>query len=275
MRRRFVFSRRQHTPDVALYKFRNDGTHGNFSVISMMGKYIMNRRRRTMDNYKLSCPRCGQHIAYTKDYCGKRVHCPSCGGDVVFPAIPPGAHQPLRLERDRPKVKERFHFDPRKILAATVSFLRNFEHWQVVAMCMLPFALIVIGLAAATFVRNSDSDGKPTEPTLSASQVAENKRIAELNKLEIIVQDRVRSCWNAKNAVDVARRKSAVLHNTYDGKQLSPGMRSAVDAQYKVADEEIATAQSNLGAWRTAFDTEFGKYQKLGGKVDYQSQLPR
>jgi hypothetical protein len=228
-----------------------------------------------MDNYKLSCPRCGQHIAYTKDYCGKRVQCPSCRGDIVFPAIPPGGHQPLRLERDRPKVKQRFHFDPRKILAATASFFRNFEHWQVVAMCALPFALIVIGLAAAKFVGNSDADTKPKEPVLSEAQVAENQRIAELNKSEAIVQDRVRSCWNAKSALDIARRKSAALHNTYDGKQLSPGTRTAVDAQYKVADEEIATAQANLNAWRTAFDTEYGKYQKLGGKVDYQSQLPR
>jgi hypothetical protein len=153
--------------------------------------------------------------------------------------------------------------------------MRTFEHWQIVAMCMLPFALIIIGLAAASFVSRSNDDSKPKEPALSASQVAENQRISELNKLEIIVQDRVRSCWTAKNAVDAAKRKSAILHNTYDGKQLSQSMRSAVDAQYKVADEEILTAQANLNGWRTAFDTEFAKYQKLGGKMDYQSQLPR
>jgi hypothetical protein len=228
-----------------------------------------------MDTYKLSCPRCGQHIAYTKDYCGKRVQCPSCNGNVVFPAIPPGGHQPLRLERDRPKVKERFHFDPAKILGSLVSFFRTFEHWQIVLMCTLPFALIVVGLAAATFVRNRDVDTRPNEPVLSASQVAENQRIAELNKAEAIVQDRVRSVWTAKTAADTARRNSAALHNTYDGKSLSQGMRSAVDAKYKLADEEIATADANLIAWRNTFDREFEKYQKLGGKMDYRSQLPR
>lgn len=140
---------------------------------------------------------------------------------------------------------------------------------------MLPFALIVIGLAAASFVRKHDVDDTPKVPALSASQIAENQRIAELNKQEAIVQDRVHSVWTAKNTLDVARRKSAALHSTYDGKQLSVAMRNAVDAQYKVADEEISTADANLRAWRNAFDTEFAKFQKLGGKMDYQSQLPR
>jgi hypothetical protein len=228
-----------------------------------------------MDLYKLSCPRCGQHIEYTRDYCGKRVQCPSCAGDVVFPAIPPGGHQPLRLERDRPKVKKSFRFDAANILGLAVSFLRNFKHWQIVAMCMLPFALIVIGLAAASFLQKTDVDTKPKEPVLSASQIAENQRIAQLNNAEAIVQDRVRSVRIAKNAVDAGRRKSAALHNTYDGKTLSAAMRNAVDAQYKVVDEEIAAAEANLNAWRNAFDIEFAKYEKLGGKVDYRSQLPR
>lgn len=117
-------------------------------------------------------------------------------------------------------------------------------------MCMLPFGLIALGLAAASFVRNRDVDSRPKEPTWSAAQVAENQRIAELNKTEIIILDRVRSVWAAKANVDSAKRKSAILHSTYDGKQLSPAMRNAVDARYKLADEEIEAAQATLNAWR-------------------------
>jgi hypothetical protein len=96
-----------------------------------------------------------------------------------------------------------------------------------------------------------------------------------LNKTEIIILDRVRSVWAAKANVDSAKPKSAILHSTYDGKQLSPAMRNAVDARYKLADEEIEAAQATLNAWRRTFDRDYANYQKLGGKVDYQSQLPR
>lgn len=228
-----------------------------------------------MDIYKLSCPRCGQRIEYTRDYCGKRVQCPSCSGDVVFPAIPPGAHQPLRLERDRPKVKARFNFDLAKILGSIATFFRTFKHWQIVAMCLLPFILIVVGLAAASLVRKSDAEPKPKSSALSASEIAESQRIEALNQIEAIVRDRVHSVWTAKTAVDNARRNSAALHSVYDGKQLSDATRRAVDARYKVADEEIETAEAAMNGWKNAFETEYGKYQKLGGKTDYRSQLPR
>jgi hypothetical protein len=229
-----------------------------------------------MEIYKLSCPRCGQHIEYTKEYCGRHMQCPSCAGNVTFPAIPPGARkQALRLERDRPKVKERFHFDIGKILGAIVTWFRTFEYWQIVAMCALPFVLIGLALATASFIRKQDSQSKPKEAVLSEAQIAENQRIVQLNKADMIVQDRVRSVWTAKTALDNAKRKSVILHNSYDGKQMSEGMRNAVNAQYKVADEEVATADANFQAWRRYFDTAYQNYQKLGGKIDYQSQLPR
>jgi hypothetical protein len=230
-----------------------------------------------MDVYKLSCPRCGQHIEYTRDYCGRQVQCPSCNGNVTFPAIPPlgSGRSTLRLERDRPKVKEPFRIDFAKILASIAAFFRTFEHWQIVLMCALPFIFIAIALATARFVRNQDSQAGPKQPIITEAQIAENQRIAELNKADAIVQDRVRNVWAAKTALDTAKAKSANWHRTYDGKQLSEGTRKAVDAQFKVAEEEIATADANLNAWRRSFDTEYQKYQKLGGKIDYTSQLPR
>src|SRR4051794_13993019 len=229
-----------------------------------------------MELYKLSCPRCGQHIEYTKDYCGKHVQCPSCSGNVTFPALPPGtAKGSLRLERDRPKVKEPFRFDPARMLQSLVAYISTFKHWQIVAMCALPFVLIALGLAAASFVRNQDSHPKSTDATLTATQNAENQRIAALNQADVIVQDRVKSVWKSKNAVDAAQRKRAALHQMYDGKQMSQGMRNAVDAQYKLVEEEIEAAQSNLNGWRRAFDTAYETYKKYGGVIDYQSQLPR
>lgn len=228
-----------------------------------------------MEVYKLSCPRCGQHIEYTRDYCGRHVQCPSCSGNVTFPALPPGSvKQALRLERDRPKVKEPFKFDFGKILGSIVSFFQNFSHWQIVAMCAIPFLLIGLGLAAASFVRNHDSS-KPNESVASPTQAAEKERIAALNQADLIVQDRIKSVWNSKNALDATARQRAALHQMYDGKQMSQGMRNAVDAKYKVADEEIEAAQANLNGWRKSFDTAYENYRKYGGAIDYQSQLPR
>jgi hypothetical protein len=229
-----------------------------------------------MELYKLSCPRCGQHIEYTKDYCGKRVQCPSCSGNVTFPALPPGSgKQALRLERDRPKVKEPFRFDLSKILSSIVVFFSNFKHWQIVAMCFLPFILIGVGLAAASFVRNQDTNPKRDEAVATATQAAETQRIAALNQADVIVQDRVKSVWKSKSAVDAAGRKRAAIHQMYDGKQMSLAMRRAVDAQYRVADEEVEAAQANLNGWRHAFDSAYESYKKYGGTIDYLSQLPR
>lgn len=226
-----------------------------------------------MDIYKLSCPRCGQHIEYTRDYCGRHVQCPSCSGNVTFPALPPGS-QALRLERDRPKVKQPFKFDPGQILGSIVTFFQNFKHWQIVAMCLLPFGLIIVGLAAASFVRNLDSS-KPNDAAVSETQTAESQRVAALNQADLIVQDRVKSVWQSKTALDAVVRKRTALHQMYDGKQMSPGMRNAVDAQYKVADEEFETAESNFNGWRKSFDSAYETYRKYGGLIDYQSQLPK
>jgi hypothetical protein len=178
------------------------------------------------------------------------------------------------LERDRPKIKEPFRLDFPKMFGDLLSFLRTFEHWQIVAMCMLPFVLIAVGLATASFVRKHDSQAKPTDTVLSTTQTAENERIAALNQAELVVQDRVKSIWTAKSALDAATRKRTVLHSTYDGKQLGPAMRNAVDAQYKVADEEVLAAEANLNGWRKTFDSVYETFQKYGGKVDYTSQLP-
>lgn len=230
-----------------------------------------------MDVYKLSCPRCGQHIEYTRDYCGRQVQCPSCNGNVTFPAIPPlgSGRSSLRLERDRPKVKEPFRIDFAKIFGSIIAFFRTFEHWQIVAMCALPFVFIALALGVAHYVRSQDTDTRPKHPIMTEAQIAENQRIAELNKADAIVQDRVRNVLAAKYALDAAKAKSANWHRTYDGKQLSEGTRRAVESQFKVFEEEIATADANLNAWRRTFDTEYQKYQKLGGKIDYASQLPR
>ena len=142
-------------------------------------------------------------------------------------------------------------------------------------MCALPFALIVIGLAAASLVRKQDTNPRPTEAASSATQAAESQRVAALNQADLIVQDRVKSVWKSKNAVDAVARKRTALHQTYDGKQMSQPMRNAVEAQYKVAEEEIEAAQANLNGWRRAFDTAYESYKKYGGLSDYQSQLPR
>lgn len=92
-----------------------------------------------MEAYKHSCPFCGQHIEYTEGYCGQQMACPICGKTVTFPAIPSGGRRStLRLKRDAGPQREKWSFDLKKIWAA----LCNFEHWHIVRLSLVPFAIV-------------------------------------------------------------------------------------------------------------------------------------
>lgn len=111
-----------------------------------------------MEAYKHSCPFCGQHIEYTEGYCGQQMACPICGKTVTFPAIPPGGRRStLRLKRDAGPQREKWSFDLKKIWAA----LCNFEHWHIVRLSLVPFAIVAGLLVLANFVKKNFENEAP------------------------------------------------------------------------------------------------------------------
>jgi hypothetical protein len=225
-----------------------------------------------METFKLSCPRCGQHIEYTKDYCGRQVQCPSCAGSVTFPALPPGAlTQKLRLERDRPKVKQPFRLDFGKILASTISFVRNFQHWQIVLMCLLPFGFIVVALGIASVVRHQDQQPNSEQPVVAETRKTETQQVDAMLKADAIVRSRVQSILAAKSRLDNAVARRSQLRAMYSGRNPSAAARTVMAN----ADEQVEAAEANLNGWKKSFDIDYANYEKAGGKIDYRSQLPR
>ena len=45
--------------------------------------------------------------------------------------------------------------------------------------------------------------------------------------------------------------------------------------RYKAADDEVASSQAASATAKNNFDAAFARYQQLGGKTDYRSQIAR
>jgi hypothetical protein len=226
-----------------------------------------------MESYKHSCPFCGQHIEYTAGYCGTQMDCPTCGKNVTFPAIPPGGkRQPLHIKRPRAAEAARRSFNFNAILAA----LRQFEHWNMVLICLVPFLIVTGLLVGATVVRNKAGEG-PAAPVAPSVQVDPNawQKVTDLTRADLVVQEKINAVAAARNAVARAERESANLHAYYQGKALDPATCSAMSLQYAAKDQAVANAKAVLSTARNCFDTAFQNYQKLGGTADYRQQLPQ
>jgi hypothetical protein len=74
----------------------------------------------------------------------------------------------------------------------------------------------------------------------------------------------------AQARVGTATRNRDNLHATYKGKNLPTATYNTVMAQYKAADDEVASAEKAVEAARSAFSNAQEVYRKAGGKTDYQ-----
>jgi len=219
-----------------------------------------------MESYKHSCPFCGQHIEYTVGYCGKQMVCPICQKTVTFPAVPPGAKGPgLRLKRAEAARAAKWSFNLKAIIAA----LREFEHWNMVRMALVPFIIVAGLLVGAAVVRKNAGDA-PALPAAPPIQVDPNawQNMTNLARADQLVQEKLVAVSRAVNAEAAAERNSASLHAFYHG-------RPADSTTYNATDRAIANAQAALANARQCFNTAFQNYQKLGGTIDYRQQLPQ
>lgn len=212
-----------------------------------------------MESYKHSCPCCGQHIEYTVGYCGKQMQCPMCGQPVTFPAIPPGrAGSSLRVKSSGVKPAQKWEMKVPKALV----FLRDFEHWNVVAQCAVPFVIIAVLLGGAIFVKNKL--GAPSSDNGSATVVQADpdawQKMTALTKAEQDVQA----------AGKVLEYDNDMLeHEQQSRKRLN----NSDPYQQKSADQRVDRAQNMVKSARLQFDAAFAKYRQLGGTKDYRSQL--
>ena len=219
-----------------------------------------------MESYKHSCPFCGQHIEYTIGYCGKQMVCPICEKTVTFPAIPPGGKgaSPPQKKPEASRVAQ-WSVKLNEVLAV----LRQFQHWNVVLMCLVPFGIVAALLIGASVVRKKIGD-EPAMPSAPIIQAKPNawQSMTNLARADQLVQDQISRVNRTYGAVKAAERNRASVHAYFHD-------QATGQSGYVAADQTLANAQAALAAARQSFNTAYQNYLQLGGKVDYQRQVPQ
>jgi hypothetical protein len=190
--------------------------------------------------------------------------CPICGKTVTFPAIPPSSNTSrLRLKRHvQAEAAKKWSFN----LAAIRAFLGEFEHWNMVVVCLVPFIIVLALLIGAVVIKKklgSEPAATALAPVVQADPNAWQK-MTDLARAEQSVQDQVAVVIRARAAATGAQQRLANLQAAARGR--------SVDPVYSLA---VANSQRNLEAARHVFNIAFLNYQKLGGTVDYSRQLPQ
>ena len=192
--------------------------------------------------------------------------CPICEKTVIFPAVPPGGKgQSLHIKRPQAVRAAKGSFNLDDILAA----LRQFEHWNMVLLCLVPFVIVAALLIGAAVVKKKAGD-EPAMPVAPPIQADANawQTMTNLARADQLVQDQIGAVTRAIGAVNLAQRNRANLQAYFHG---SPSGQSS----YIAADQALTRAQAALSAARLSFIKAFQNYQQLGGKIDYSRQLPQ
>ena len=215
-----------------------------------------------MSQHKYACPYCGQHLEYTDGHSGMHIPCPKCQHPIVLPAIPAGKlTSSLRLVRPVARPAARFQFT----FAGIVLALREFKHWRIVGMCLVPFVLVA-GAVVAASVSGRNEAAPPAVPAEVVVDTQALETLTDLTRADQRVQDELAAVNRAFAACQAAEKKQGALHDQHRG-PTSPATFQAVDEAAKRAHQAHANA-------RKEFDKAFAQYQKLGGAIDYRRQLP-
>jgi hypothetical protein len=165
-----------------------------------------------MDKYKHTCPKCGQRIEYTLDYCGHQISCPSCHTAIVFPEAPlPTATQKLRLQRDIGLKSKKSWRD-----IAIIKALMTFSQWKVVGACLVPFAVVGGLLVGASYLRKAGADAPAQIPQAISTPVGADawKKMTDLGQVEQAVQARLQMVIAAKQTLILAQtQRDNLRHN--------------------------------------------------------------
>jgi hypothetical protein len=188
--------------------------------------------------------------------------CPICGNVVTFPAIPPKTTaKGLRLDRPAVRVARKWVWKPRGLLL----YLRDFPHWKIIGGVLVPFLLVGGLLAGARYVKKTFID-LPTAPPVEAIAPVDPgtwQRSADADRAGYKVEEQLKITRALRAKMKQADESRNAVRRQYGGS--SPYAASA--------EEAFQRAQNNYNAAHDTFRSLNAEYQKLGGKVDYESQL--
>jgi hypothetical protein len=181
-----------------------------------------------------------------------------CGNTVTFPAIPTKKGAAPVQTKPSSVPKQRGWKWP-----AALAFLGGFQRWDLVAQCVVPFLVIGALLAGAYFVKNklTDTSPPPEAPTVAADPQAWQK-MTDLEKAEDAVRQRMQELDAARAALKVAQNVRQSTERMSASQQIS-------------AAQAVHRAELAANAAERSFNDAMTRYQKLGGTVDFRSQLRR
>jgi len=202
-------------------------------------------------------------MEYTDEYSGMRMPCPKCQQPVVFPGVAARKMtSSLRLAGAVAKPPARFQFS----FAGIIAFLREYKHWKIVGVCMIPFVLVAGALVAASL---ASRHGPAPPPRMAEVPVAPDAlgKLTDLTLADQLVQERLAAVNRAFTACQTAEKNKTVLHNQRRG--------AASPASLQAAEQVVKRARQAFDNARKDFETAFAQYKKLGGTIDYERQLPK
>jgi hypothetical protein len=160
------------------------------------------------------------------------------------------------------KTPPRFQFS----LAGIVLFLREFKHWKIVGVCLIPFVLVAGALVAASMAGRHDAPAAPAPAEVTVDPNALDK-LTDLTSADQLVQERLAAVNRAYLASQAAEKNKTALHNSRRG--------AASPAALQAAEQAVKRARQACANARKDFATAFARYKKLGGAIDYERQLPQ
>ena len=215
-----------------------------------------------MDQHKYACPHCGQHMEYADAYSGQRMPCPKCQQPIVFPGIAARKMtSSLRLAGAVARPPARFQFS----FAGVAALLRQFKHWKIVGVCLIPFVLVAGALVAASLVGRPGGPPAPA-PAGEAVDPRALDKLTDLTLADQLVQERLAAVKRAVTACQTAEKNQTALRNQH--------RPAAGPAALQAADQAVERAQQAAANARKDFNTALAHYKKLGGAIDYERQLP-
>jgi hypothetical protein len=196
------------------------------------------------------------------------MQCPICGNTITFPAIPPKTGvKNIAVEEVKPRAK--WAWNP----AAMFFYLRDFPHWKIVWQIFIPFLIIAGLLWGASIVKTKFSDDAPPPTQVYQPQPGGWDKMTALARADQKMQQCLQSLTQARAVERAATMQVAKAQQEMERARGSQE-HDIANSHLRAAERMESQAQNTFTLLRQRFDVESLEYEKLGGTVDYRSQLP-
>ncbi len=231
-----------------------------------------------MSQFDYNCPKCRMLLAGDTDQMGTNVLCPGCSLVFMVPQKPFASATARSFKIELPTQE-------------AMQIVKRVSRNQVLVRFVLVIGVGAIAVAGLVgFVRyasnysqavnnGSFEAGAPGQNGAGGSTAGSGVRPGATNpglaQAEQRVQALFQAAVTARGQAVAAEQSRDNLHMTYKGKNLPNAQYKAVMVRYAAADAEVNRTQQAAQAAALSFDAAVAEYQRLGGKVDYSSRLPR